>query len=66
MAGRGHPQCSVGNTCLPLAGHRLIGRVARVEPMTLLAVMLAAGLLLAFAALANVVSRGGTRPSTSG
>ena len=40
------------------AGHPLIGRVARIEPMALLAVILAAGLLLAFAKLANVVGQG--------
>jgi undecaprenyl-diphosphatase len=39
-------------------GHRLIARVASIEPMALSAVILAAGLLLAFARLANVVSRG--------
>jgi undecaprenyl-diphosphatase len=41
------------------AGHPLIGRVASIEPMALAAVILAAGLLLAFATLANLVSRGG-------
>ena len=41
------------------AGHPLIGWVARIEPMALAAVILAAGLLLACARLANLVSRGG-------
>jgi undecaprenyl-diphosphatase len=41
------------------AGHPLIGWVARIERMTLAAVILAAGLLLACAQLANLVSRGG-------
>lgn len=41
------------------AGHPLIGWVARIEPMALSAVILAAGLLLACAQLANLVSRGG-------
>jgi undecaprenyl-diphosphatase len=40
-------------------GHRLIGRLARIEPMALLAVILAAGLLLAFAKLANIVGKEG-------
>jgi undecaprenyl-diphosphatase len=41
------------------AGHPLIGWVARIEPMALSAVILAAGLLLACARLANLVSWGG-------
>ena len=36
----------------------LIGRIIRLEPITLLAVILAAGLMLAYATLANVASRG--------
>jgi len=39
---------------------RLIARVARVERLTLFAVILAAGVLFAFARLANAVGRGGT------
>jgi undecaprenyl-diphosphatase len=42
----------------PIAG--LITRVARIERMTLLAVVLAASLLFAFARLANAVGRGST------
>jgi undecaprenyl-diphosphatase len=38
-------------------GHRLIGRIARIEPMALLIVILGTGLLLAFAKLANMVGR---------
>jgi undecaprenyl-diphosphatase len=40
------------------AKHPLIARAARIEPVTLIAVVLAAGLLLAYATLANVASRG--------
>jgi undecaprenyl-diphosphatase len=40
------------------AGHPLIGRIARIEPVTLIAVVLAAGLVLACATLANIASRG--------
>jgi undecaprenyl-diphosphatase len=40
-------------------GHRLTGRLARIEPMALLAVILAAGLLLTFAKLANIVGEEG-------
>src|SRR5262245_27957562 len=40
------------------AAHPLIVRAARLEPVTLIAVILAAGLVLAYAALANVASRG--------
>jgi undecaprenyl-diphosphatase len=39
-------------------GHWLIARVARIEPITLLAIILGAALLLGFAKLANVVGRG--------
>jgi undecaprenyl-diphosphatase len=40
------------------AKHPLIARAARLEPVTLLAVVLGAGLLLAFATLANLASQG--------
>lgn len=40
------------------AGHPLLTRVARMEPMALSAVILGAGLLLAFATLANLASQG--------
>jgi undecaprenyl-diphosphatase len=40
------------------ARHPLIGRVARIEPMALSAVVVAAGLVLAFATLVNTVSQG--------
>jgi undecaprenyl-diphosphatase len=39
-------------------GHWLIARVARIEPITLLAIILGAALLLGFAKLANVAGRG--------
>jgi undecaprenyl-diphosphatase len=41
------------------AGYGLIARAARIEPMTLLAIILGAALLLGFAKLANLASRGG-------
>lgn len=40
------------------AAHPLGARVARIEPMTLLAVILGAALLLGFAGVANLASRG--------
>jgi len=39
------------------AGHPLVARVARIEPMALLGVILGAALLLAFATLANLAAR---------
>ena len=39
------------------AGHPLVARVARIEPMALLAVILGAALLLAFARFANLAAR---------
>jgi undecaprenyl-diphosphatase len=41
-----------------IAGHSLIARAARIEPMALLAVILAAGLLFAFTKIANLAGRG--------
>jgi undecaprenyl-diphosphatase len=41
-----------------IAGHPLIARAARIEPMALLAVILAAGLLFAFTKIANLAGRG--------
>jgi undecaprenyl-diphosphatase len=45
-----------------VAGHPLIARVARIEPMVLLAIIVGAALLLAFTKLADVVGQGGAPP----
>jgi undecaprenyl-diphosphatase len=41
------------------AGHPLAARVARIEPVVLLAIIVSAALLLAFAKLATAISQGG-------
>ena len=41
-----------------MAAHPLLARAARIEPVTLMAVIIFAGLMLAYAALANAASRG--------